>query len=86
MNLVQTAIVAGAIGAVTSAVTGRSLTRIDNVLVGGLFTMLAAYRDPRSTPVATWLVAATEGAVWGITDRLVPRLKDVVMPSGRSPR
>ena len=80
-ELLKTALVAGLIGSVSATVSGRERTRFDNLLVGGLFTALAAYRDPRATAASTWLVAAVEGLAWGLTDRLVPALKDRILPS-----
>ncbi len=81
-GLVQTALIAGTVGAFMAAMTGRERTLIDNVLVGGLFTALAAYRDPRATSLATVSVAAVEGLIWGATDRLIPAFKERIMPSG----
>lgn len=78
---VKIAILAGFVGAATAAVVGRQRTRVDNLLVGGLFTALAAYRDPRASAGATWLVAAVEGTTWGLTDRLVPAIKDRLLPA-----
>jgi hypothetical protein len=78
--LVKTALVAGFIGAGVATVAGRQRTRVDNLLVGGLVTALTAYRDPRATDTSTWIVAAVEGLAWGLTDRLVPALKDLIVP------
>jgi hypothetical protein len=61
--------------------TGRERTRIDNLLIGGLFAGFAAYRDPRATPGSTLAVAAIEGIIWGVTDRMVPVIKEKIMPS-----
>jgi len=72
---------AAAIGATAAMLTGRERTRIDNLLIGGLFAGFAAYRDPRGTPESTLAVAAIEGIVWGVTDRLVPVIKEKIMPS-----
>ena len=77
---VQTAIMAGVIGALVATMVGRSHTRVDNLMIGGLFTGFAAYRDPRATFGGTIAVAAVEGAIWGITDRVVPQIKDYLMP------
>jgi len=76
----RNAVTAGIIGAMVAVATGRTHTRIDNMMIGGLFTGFAAYRDPRATLGGTLLVAAVEGAIWGVTDRVVPRIKDYVMP------
>lgn len=77
---VQTAILAGLVGATVAVLAGRARTRVDNLVIGGLFTAFAAYRDPRATVVGTLAVASVEGAIWGVTDRLVPQLKDYLMP------
>ncbi len=73
---------AGIVGAVVAVLTGRPRTRIDNLLIGGLFTGFAAYRDPRATILQTLAVAAVEGAIWGVTDRIVPEMKEALLPSG----
>jgi hypothetical protein len=78
---IATSLIAGALGAIVSTALGRSHTRIDNFLVGGLFTGFAAYRDPRSTIGLTLLVAAIEGAIWGITDRTTPLIKEALLPT-----
>lgn len=84
MNTLETVITAGMVGAIAAALTGRERTRIDNLLIGGLFTAFAAYRDPRDTPHGTVLVALGEGMLWGITDRMAPRVKELIMPSGEA--
>jgi len=77
---VKVAVAAGALGATIAVLVGRRITRIDNVVIGGLFTGFAAYRDPRGTTTGTMIVAAIEGAIWGATDQFVPKLKDYLMP------
>lgn len=77
---VRAAVAAGALGATIAVLIGRRITRIDNMVIGGLFTGFAAYRDPRATITGTLLVAAIEGAIWGGTDQFVPKLKDYLMP------
>ena len=77
---VQTALMAAMVGATVAVLSGRERTRLDNFMIGGLFTGFAAYRDPRGSVLGTLAVAAVEGAIWGVTDRLVPQLKDYVMP------
>lgn len=77
---VGTALICGMLGAVVSTLCGRERTRVDNLIIGGLFTGFAAYRDPRNSLEMTLLVAAIEGAIWGITDRTTPMLKDFLMP------
>jgi hypothetical protein len=77
---VKVAVAAGALGATIAVLVGRPITRIDNMVIGGLFTAFAAYRDPRGTTTGTLFVAAIEGAIWGATDQLVPKLKDYLMP------
>lgn len=74
----KVAVAAGVLGAAVAVVIGRSHTRVDNMLIGGLFTGFAAYRDPRSTLAGTLLIAAVEGAIWGVTDQLAPKIKDYV--------
>jgi len=70
------------VGAGIAVVSGRPRTRIDNFLIGGLFTGFAAYRDPRATVAQTVGVAALEGLIWGVTDRIVPEVKEALLPSG----
>ncbi len=77
---VQTAILAGLFGATVAVLSGREHTRLDNFMIGGLFTAFAAYRDPRGTVLGTVAVAGVEGAIWGATDRIVPHIKDYLMP------
>lgn len=77
-----TPVLAGIIGATIAVLSGRPRTRIDNFFVGGLFTAFAAYRDPRASVVGTLAVAAVEGAIWGVTDRIVPEIKEWLLPSG----
>ncbi len=69
------------VGASVAVLTGRTKTRFDNLIIGGTFTAFAAYRDPRATVGQTLLVAALEGAIWGTTDRLVPMIKDKLLPA-----
>lgn len=75
----QTALMAGMCGAVVALMAGRDVTRLDNFLIGGLFTGFAAYRDPRANAYATLLTACVEGAIWGVTDRVVPHIKDALL-------
>ena len=77
---VQTALVCAMVGAAAAVLIGRKKTQVDNFMIGGLFTGFAAYRDPRATVLSTMFVAAIEGTIWGVTDRLVPQLKDVLLP------
>ena len=74
-------VLSGVVGATIAVALGRPHTRFDNTLIGGLFTGFAAYRDPRETIASTLLVAAVEGAIWGLTDRSTPLIKDWLMPS-----
>jgi len=74
-------ILSGIVGAITAVALGRPHTRVDNTLIGGLFTGFAAYRDPRASVASTLVVAVVEGAIWGITDRTTPLIKDALMPA-----
>jgi hypothetical protein len=74
-------VLSGIVGAIVAVATGREKTRIDNFIIGGLFTGFAAYRDPRSSLGLTLLVASIEGAVWGITDRTTPLIKEALLPT-----
>lgn len=76
-----TPILSGVVGAITAVALGRAHTRVDNTLIGGLFTGFAAYRDPRATVASTLIVAVVEGAIWGITDRTTPLIKEALMPA-----
>jgi len=76
-----TPLVSGVVGAIVAVALGRPHTRVDNTLIGGLFTGFAAYRDPRATVASTLVVAVVEGAIWGITDRTTPLIKDALMPA-----
>lgn len=76
---VQTAIAAGFVGAAVAVICGRERTRFDNMAIGGLFTGFAAYRDPRAQLWQTLMVASIEGAIWGVTDRIVPQIKDALL-------
>jgi hypothetical protein len=76
-----TPIVSGVLGAIVAVAIGRVHTRVDNTLIGGLFTGFAAYRDPRATVASTLVVAVIEGAIWGVTDRTTPLIKEALMPS-----
>lgn len=76
-----TPVVSGMLGAGVAVACGRPHTRIDNTLIGGLFTGFAAYRDPRATVTMTIIVALVEGAIWGITDRTTPLIKEALMPT-----
>jgi len=78
---IGTAFLCGMLGSVVAVLCGREHTQIDNFLIGGLFTGFAAYRDPRDTLESTLLVAAIEGAIWGLTDRTTPAIKDFLLPS-----
>ena len=71
----------GAIGATLGAALGRSnpKTRVANAFIGGIFTGSAAYIDFQSTISKTLLVAAVEGAIWGITDRTTPLIKEALL-------
>lgn len=73
---------AALVGAGVAVLSGRERTRLDNLLIGGLFTGFAAYRDPRATVLQTLVVAAIEGLIWGVTDRIVPEVKEALLPSG----
>jgi hypothetical protein len=75
-----TPIVAAIVGGTIAMLCGRERTRLDNAIIGAIFTASTAYRDPRSQAWETVAVAAVEGAVWGATDRLVPMLKDYLIP------
>ena len=77
---VQVALMAGMVGATVAVLIGRQRTQVDNFMIGGLFTGFAAFRDPRATVSTTLFVAAIEGAIWGVTDQFVPKLKDVLLP------
>ena len=70
-----------AVGAAVAVATGRERTRLDNFMIGGLFTGFASYRDPRANVWQTLMVAAVEGAIWGITDRIVPQIKEALLPA-----
>lgn len=71
----------GAIGATIAVALGRSgtKTRIANAVIGGSFAGSAAYIDYQSTVTKTLLVAAVEGAIWGITDRSTPMIKEALL-------
>lgn len=73
-------IASGVLGALVAVAIGRKHTRVDNTLIGGLFTGFAAYRDPRASIPMTLVVAAVEGAIWGATDRTTPLIKEWLMP------
>jgi hypothetical protein len=68
------------LGSVIAVLCGREHTQVDNFIIGGLFTGFAAYRDPRDSMEMTLAVAAIEGAIWGLTDRTTPMIKDLLMP------
>lgn len=76
-----TPFVAALIGATVGCIAGRERTRIDNFVIGGLFTGFAAFRDPRANVTQTLLVAVFEGLMWGVTDRIVPEIKEKILPS-----
>ena len=78
-------LMAGLIGATIAAATGRENTRLENTLIGGLFTGFAAFRDPRASTGMTLVVAAAEGAIWGLTDRTTPMIKDWILPPAELP-
>ena len=78
---IPTPILAGLIGGVMASLIGRDKTRVDNMLVGAIFTGLAAYRDPRANGDTTIAIAAMEGAAWGIADQVIPKVKDMFSPS-----
>ena len=78
-------VLSGMLGSVVAVVAGREKTRLDNAIIGGLFTGFAAYRDPRATLTLTLLVAALEGAIWGITDRTTPLIKEALLPTTPEP-
>lgn len=80
----RTSICAGFVGAFTAMMLGRERTRLDNLIIGGIFTAFAAYRDPRGSEPATIAVAVLEGALWGLTDRMAPKVKDLLTPSTES--
>lgn len=79
-NRIQVAMMASMVGATIAYATGRAHTKFDNFIIGGAFTGFAAYRDPRASLLSTLLVAAVEGAIWGATDRIVPHIKDRILP------
>lgn len=72
--------VAFAIAGTVACLSGRSRTRIDNFFLGGLLAGFAAYRDPRPTVVQTLVVASVEGAIAGVADRVVPMIKEALLP------
>ena len=74
-------VLSAVLGATVAVALGRSHTRVDNTLIGGLFTGFAAYRDPRASIASTLVVAVVEGAIWGITDRTTPLIKEALMPT-----
>lgn len=76
-----TPFLAALVGATAGCLSGRERTRLDNFLIGGLFTGSVAFRDPRANVAETLVVAALEGLIWGITDRLIPELKDKLLPA-----
>lgn len=76
-----TPILSGVVGAIVAVALGRPHTRVDNTLIGGLFTGFAAYRDPRATVASTLVVAVIEGAIWGVTDRTTPLIKEALLPT-----
>jgi hypothetical protein len=76
-----TPLAAYGVGATVAVLTGRERTRFDNLVIGGTFTAFASYRDPRASVASTLLVAAIEGAIWGVTDRVVPHVKEALLPS-----
>lgn len=80
-----TPLIAGLLGGTIALFAGRERTRFDNFVIGGLFAGFAAWRDPRATMLSTLVVAGIEGGIWGVTDRLVPELKEAVMPSHPPP-
>lgn len=71
----------GAIGATLGAALGRPepRTRLANAAIGGIFTGSAAYIDYQTSISKTLLVAAVEGAIWGITDRTTPLIKHAIL-------
>jgi hypothetical protein len=72
--------------AVTAGVVGRYFGRrqasFENTVIGGIYAGFSAYRDPRSSPGLQLLVAAAQGAVWGLSDVYFPILLDTI--SGRA--
>lgn len=71
---------AGAIAGTVACLIGRERTRIDNFFLGGLLAGFAAFRDPRPTVVQTLVVASVEGAIAGVADRVVPAIKEALLP------
>ena len=80
-----TPLAAGIIGGIVACIAGRERTRIDNFVIGGLFAGLASFRDPRANIAQTLLVASIEGLVWGATDRIVPEIKEKILPAEVAP-
>ncbi len=81
---VLTILLAGMIGASAAALIGRERTQIANLVVGGVFTGLAAYYDPQNSSVLTIATAAVEGAAWGVADRVVPIVKERLLHPEKS--
>jgi hypothetical protein len=73
--------------AVTAGVIGRYFGRrqaaFENTVIGGIYAGFSAYRDPRSSAWLQLLVAASQGAAWGLSDVYFPILLDAI--SGRAP-
>jgi hypothetical protein len=70
------ALIAGSV----AMLTGRCRTRLDNFFLGGLLAGFAAFRDPRPTIAQTLIVASVEGAIAGAADRVIPLVKEAILP------
>jgi len=64
-------LIAGLIGGLAATLSGRRETRLENFLVGALFTGFAAHRDPRSSTQSTVGIATAQGVAWGVADHAV---------------
>lgn len=72
-------LLAGALGGLAAAITGREKTRYANFAIGALFAASAAWYDKPGGTGVTLAVAAVEGVIWGATDRYIPMLKQAVL-------
>lgn len=77
---IQLVLVSALLGSAIATVLGRPDRRLDNAIIGGMIVGFTAWRDPRASAGMTLAVAAAEGAVWGVADRLIPIAKDALLP------
>lgn len=77
-QIIAAAVIAGLVG----RYTGRRRAALENTVIGGIYAGFSAYRDPRDSWWLQLIVAAGQGAAWGLTDVYFPELLDMV--SGRA--